>query len=266
MKSGWLGKSLAVPARDVAQEDPRSRSCWILFFDHRFRNTASNVKYLWLMLGVLALAMGCNGIGAQPPAPAAKGAANGVTNGAANNNDTSQHLPFSTNPAVVLPKGIPIYVRLEQTISSTTAQPGESFSAVLDEPLEADGRILAPQGAKVNGRVIAAHDSGRLHNAGYLRLTLSSITLNGKEAPIQTSSIFVKGGSYKNRNLAYMGGGTGGGALLGALVGGGKGALIGSALGAGGGATAAYATGKNEVGFSAERRIGFRLAEPLSID
>jgi hypothetical protein len=174
-------------------------------------------------------------------------------------------LPFSGSQAVIIPKGTPIYVRLERTISSTTAQPGEAFSAVLDEPLEVDGQTVAPQGTKANGHVVAARESGRLHNAGYLRLTLSSLTLNGKEVAIQTSSIFVEGGSYKNRNLAYIGGGAGGGALLGALVGGGKGTLIGSAIGATGGTTAAYATGKKEVGFSAERRIGFRLAEPLNI-
>jgi hypothetical protein len=205
-----------------------------------------------LSLGWFALVIGCNGVGGQPP-------------GATQDNQASQHLPFSGNQGVVVPKGTPIYVRLDQTISSTTAQPGENFSAVLDEPLEVDGQTVVPQGTKVNGHVVAARESGRLHNAGYLRLTLSSLTLNGKEIAIQTSSIFVKGGSYKNRNLAYIGGGAGGGALLGSLIGGGKGALIGSAIGAAGGTTAAYATGKKEVGFSAERRIGFRLAEPLSV-
>jgi hypothetical protein len=200
----------------------------------------------------LILAIGCNGMGGQPPSPT-------------QDNQSSQPLPFSGNQAIVVPKGTAIYVRLERTISSSTAQPGESFSAVLDEPLEVDGQTVVPQGTKVNGHVVAARESGRLHNAGYLRLTLSSLTVNGKEVAIQTSSIFVKGGSYKNRNLAYIGGGAGGGALLGALVGGGKGALIGSAIGSAGGTTAAYATGKKEVGFSAERRIGFRLTEPIRI-
>ena len=136
---------------------------------------------------------------------------------------------------------------------------------MLDEPVIIDGQTVAPKGAEVSGRVLAARQSGHLHDAGYLRITLASISLNGKTIPIQTSSMFVQGGSFKNRNLAYIGGGTGGGALLGALIGGGKGAAIGATAGAAGGTTAAYATGKKEVVFGTERRLGFRLTQAVSV-
>lgn len=206
----------------------------------------------FLILLVLAgLAAGC-GVGAQPPTVATDTPAT-----------PQQQLPFVEGKALVVPANTAIYVRLQQSISSATAQSGQNFSAELDEPLVVEGQTLAPKGAAVTGKVVAARDSGHLHNAGYLRITLSSITLNGKTVPLQTNSVFVSGGSYKKRNLAFIGGGAGGGALLGALIGG-KGAAVGSTVGAAGGTTAAYATGKKEVGFIAERRLGFRLTQPLN--
>jgi hypothetical protein len=209
-----------------------------------------------LLLALLALAgiiVGCN-MAAKSPAPVP-----------AADNSSSQQLPFTESKPLGVPVNTAIYIRLQQGISSATAQSGQNFSAVLDEPLVVDGQTLAPRGTAVTGRVVAARESGHLHNAGYLRITLSSIALNGKIMPLQTNSVFVSGGSYKKRNLAFIGGGAGGGALIGALVGGGKGAAIGSVAGAAGGTGAAYATGKKEVGFVAERRLGFRLTQPLNI-
>ena len=200
------------------------------------------------LLIALASAIGCNGMGAQPP----------VTS------DNAGPLPFSKSPQQEISKGTPIYIRLQQSICSSTAQSGDPFSAVLDEPLIVSGRVVAPAGSEVKGRVVAARKSGRLRNAGYLRVTLAAITLQGKEVPIHTTSMFVEGGRFNNRNLVYVGGGTGSGALLGALPNGGEGTVIGSMTGTEGG-TAAYATDKQEVGFAAERRMGFRLIETLNI-
>ena len=204
-----------------------------------------------LALATAALA-GCNGVDAKPAMASADAS-------------TPQKLPFTEPRPLFLAANTAVYVRLQEPLSSSTAQTGQVFTAVLDEPLIVDDKTIAPKGAPVMGKVIAARESGNLHNSGYLRITLASITVNGKSLPIRTNSMFVSGGNYKKRDLAFIGGGAGGGALIGALVGGGKGAAIGSLVGAAGGTGAAYVTGKKEVGFAAERRLGFKLMQPLSV-
>jgi hypothetical protein len=166
--------------------------------------------------------------------------------------------------SVTVPVGTVIAVRLQSSVSSATASPGESFDAVLDEPLVVKGETVAPSGTPVTGRVVEAKSSGRLHDSGYLRLTLASITINGKAIPVQTSSLFAKGSNHNKRNAALIGGGAGAGALIGGLAGGGKGALIGGLVGAGAGTGGAYATGKKDVAFGAERRLSFRLTQSLT--
>jgi hypothetical protein len=166
---------------------------------------------------------------------------------------------------LVIPSGTAITVRLQNAVSSATSRSGDEFEAVLDQPIVVDGQTIAPEGAHVTGRVVAARHSGRLMHAGYLRIALASMTVNGKAITVQSSSVMVAGGSHKRRNLAWIGGGAGGGALIGALATGGSGALIGSAIGAAGGTTTAFATGKKDVGFGPERRLTFRLTRPVTI-
>jgi hypothetical protein len=205
------------------------------------------------LLVLAGLAAGCS-VGSQPASVAADTSA------------SSQQLPFVEGKTPVVPANTAIYVRLQQPISSVTAQSGQNFSAVLDEPLAVDGQTLAPTGAVVTGMVVAARESGHFNGAGYLRITLTSILLNGKNVPMQTNSMYVSGGSYKKRNLAFVGGGASGSPLLGALVGGDKNAVVSSAPGTTGGTSAVYATGKKEVGFVADHQLGFRLTQPLNIN
>lgn len=173
--------------------------------------------------------------------------------------------PTAAIAPATIPSGTPITVRLRSSVSSAASHSGEAFDAVLDDPLIIDGQTVAPRGAIVTGRVVSAKASGHLKDPGYLRLTLVTLSINGKELPIQTSSIFAKGTSHEKRNLAMIGGGTAAGALIGGLAGGGKGALIGTAVGAAGGTGTAYATGKKDVSFGAERRLTFRLTRSVPV-
>jgi hypothetical protein len=172
---------------------------------------------------------------------------------------------FSHPEELTIPSGTPLTVRLSTGVSSASNHAGDRFDAVLDGPLVINGRTVAPAGASVTGKVVAAEESGHLQHPGMIQLALDTITINNRAVPVQTSSVIARGASHEKRNLAWIGGSTAGGALIGGLAGGGKGALIGSAIGAGGGTTAAYATGKKDVGFGVERRLTFRTTQPINV-
>ncbi|HEY1272585.1 MAG TPA: hypothetical protein VGF08_11395, partial [Terriglobales bacterium] len=164
-----------------------------------------------------------------------------------------------------LPTGTAITVQMQSPVSSAKSHKGDFFEAVLVEPLLFQGRTVIPQGTSVKGRVAEAKPSGRLHEPGYLRLVLASITIKDKPVLIESSSISVKGGSHEKRNWEMIGGGAGAGMLAGGPAAGGKGALIGSPSGAAGGPGGAHARGKKDVGFAVERRLTFRLTSPMTL-
>jgi len=166
---------------------------------------------------------------------------------------------------LIIPSGTSITVRLQQRLSSASAMSGERFEAVIDEPIVVGDQVVIPAGAVAEGHVTVARHSGRLHHPGQLGLTLDRVTVDNQVVLLNTSHVVARGGSHKRRNWGWIGGGTGGGALIGALAAGGKGALIGSGIGAAAGTTTAFITGKKDVMFGNERRLRFRLNHDVSM-
>jgi hypothetical protein len=167
---------------------------------------------------------------------------------------------------VTLPDQTPIHVTLEQALASNQNRPGDHFDATVSEPVVIDGKTVIPAGAHAEGLVVDARHSGRLKGRARLQLELQSVEVNGTSYDIRTTSSRSSGRDHKKRNWAWIGGGAGGGALIGAMAGGGEGALIGGPVGAGAGVTVAMLTGKKDIHLRAETPLTFELAEPVTIE
>jgi hypothetical protein len=150
----------------------------------------------------------------------------------ASNSADSQKLPFDRQPqstgispsqslipsSTKLPEGTPIPVRLQSALSSASSHAGDTFSAIIDEPVVIDGQTLVPRDTSANGRVLEAKASagsrgsssgsstgnslGSSLEPGYLRIVLVSLEIGGRTVMIETSSIFAKGGPREERSPA----------------------------------------------------------------
>lgn len=152
-----------------------------------------------------------------------------------------------------LPAGTEITIRLRSALSSADSRVGDTFEAVLDDSVVIAGKTVAPRGAPVTGSVVDSKASAG-HDPGYLRMTLASIAVSGRSIPLQTSSIFTKGGSYEKRS-ATMGGSRERG----------KGTVPEVIAGYGAGTGPSSAATPGDVRFSTGHRFTFRLIQPLHL-
>src|SRR5260370_35399636 len=98
-----------------------------------------------------------------------------------------------------------------------------------------------------------------------LRFALVTVDVTGQTYNVRTLSKPRIGRDHKKRNWEWIGGSAAGGAVIGALAGGGTGALIGGPVGAGAGATVALGTGKKDIKLRAETPLKYELAHPVTI-
>jgi len=168
--------------------------------------------------------------------------------GNASSSADSQKLPFDRQPrstgispsqslipsATKLPEGTPIPIRLQSALSSASAHPGDTFGAIVDEPVVVDGQTLIDRGTPATGRVLEAKPSANSLAPGYLRIVLVSLDVGGRPVKIETSSIFAKGGVHEERNRAT-------------------------------GAASAVSRKDKDIVFGIDRRLTFRLTQTIDL-
>jgi hypothetical protein len=166
---------------------------------------------------------------------------------------------------VVLPAGTVLTVRLGEAVGSKISQPGQSFSATLAAPVDFEGKAVIPEGASAAGTVVDAKPLGKFKGGAILQLRLDSIKVKGTDRAIQTSSVVQSVKGKGKRTAVVAGGGAALGAIIGGLAGGGKGAAIGALAGGGAGTAGAAFTGNKEIVLPAETALSFKLEQPLEI-
>jgi hypothetical protein len=181
-------------------------------------------EYGWILcsaLFVLALASGCSrpasvqasdGASASadkekklpfhPDDPAASGTQPGfAAQEPRQNPGGTSDLPFRNTVSPSLPAGTLLMVKLGVPLSSAQVGTNQVFSGIIEESVLSDGDVLVPSGTSVQGRVEGARSSDGRPNTGYVRLTLDSITMGGKQIPLHTASLFARGAFERRPDL-----------------------------------------------------------------
>lgn len=169
-------------------------------------------------------------------------------------------------PAVIdLPAGTHLRVRLDEDLGSKISQTGDNFGATVADDVLVNGQTVISKGSRADGTVIDAKALGKFKGGAVLSIRLERVHTNWGSYPVETSTVERAEKGKGKRTAAFIGGGAGFGALVGALAGGGKGAAIGALAGGGAGTAGSAFTGNKQIFLPAETLLTFRLENPVHI-
>lgn len=166
---------------------------------------------------------------------------------------------------VVIPAGTEIEVRVDQDLGSKISHSGDTFTATVVHPITVNGQVVIPQDSQAQGLVVDAKPLGRFAGQAELSLRLERIQVGNHSFPVMSSTIASVHKGKGKRTGIMAGGGAGLGALIGGLAGGGKGALIGALAGAGAGTAGSAFTGNKNIVIPAETLLTFRTEQAITM-
>src|SRR5579864_112860 len=180
---------------------------------------------------------------------------------------------------ISLPAGTSMKMKLESALTTFSSKSGDPFSARVTQAVMLDGKSVIPVGATVQGRVTKTSEPRRIAGKPTIAIFPETVVLPNGEHYILNATLVdtsvrngtdvndegqFKGKGHDGKDMTEIGMGTGGGMLVGGLIGGGKGVLIGGAVGAT--ATVAHWLSKrNSTMLPAGTELVMELSRPLAM-
>ena len=165
---------------------------------------------------------------------------------------------------VTVPAGTTVNVRLTQAIDVDVSRAGQTFKAIVDDPVSVGGSIVIPRGASAVVQAVQVQQSGTMKGSDKISLKMNSVGFGGMVYEVATGYVETKGKGEGKRTTRKIGGGAGLGAIVGGIAGGGEGAAIGAAIGGVTGAAVA-AGGEEHLKIPAETRLQFQLMSAVKV-
>ncbi len=98
---------------------------------------------------------------------------------------------------VTIPSGTKVSCRLEQTISSATAEENQQVQLSVNEDVKVGGATVIPQGSTVLGTVVTAQEKRRMGRTGKLDFSIDKVrATDGEYIPLRYTMNKREGGSH----------------------------------------------------------------------
>ena len=168
---------------------------------------------------------------------------------------------------VALPSSSVIGLEIDTALSSERARIEDRVDARVTRDVVADERVAIPAGSRVIGAVTVVERGGKVKQSARLGVRFHTLVLaDGREMPLSTEPVYREGESPAGDSARKIGGAAIGGAILGAIIGGGKGAVIGGATGAAGGSAVVMSGDRHAATFAPGTVVTVRLSAPATIE
>ncbi len=162
--------------------------------------------------------------------------------------------------------GTEISLRMENEINSGSSEIGDTFTALVSEPVKKQERLILPAGSIVSGTIVRVSKRARNGKNGELTIRFDRIVLPNSvsrrlDAELVTPILQKES---KGKRILIVAISSAIGAIVGGLSNSGKGAALGAGIGAGAGAGASAAIKGKDISIGTEKDFKIRLTKAVT--